>query len=115
MKPLTVTYAEQVPSVANAREHWSDRARRAKRHRNRARLELRALCVGSDFAGQLRITLTRFGTRDLDGDNLQSAMKATRDGVADWLGADDSDARLTWVYEQARAKAQAVRIHVEAA
>lgn len=36
----------------------------------------------------------------LDGDNLQSGFKATRDGVADWLGINDGSPRLQWSYYQ---------------
>ena len=112
VKPLTVTFTEVVPSVANLREHWSAKAKRAKRHRRRAWLELRALGHGCEFVGPLVVTLTRISPRALDGDNLQSAFKASRDGVADWLGTDDADSRVTWAYAQERAKTQAVRIEV---
>ena len=37
--------------------------------------------------------------------------KATRDGVADWLGVDDGDKRLSWRYAQAwRAEDVPVRL-----
>ena len=46
------------------------------------------------------ITITRIGPRKLDSDNLAGSAKHVRDGVADWLGIDDGDERLTWEYAQ---------------
>jgi len=62
------------------------------------------------------ITLTRIAPRRLDpGDNLNSSMKAVRDGIADALGIDDGDARLTWKYAQRKGnpKEYAVEVEVE--
>ena len=50
----------------------------------------------------MQITLTRIAPRTLDDDNLAAGFKATRDRVADWLGVDDGDKRLTWRYAQER-------------
>jgi hypothetical protein len=52
--------------------------------------------------------------RALDGDNLQSAFKAVRDGVADWLGVDDGHKNLDWQYYQRKdgPKVYAVEIEV---
>jgi hypothetical protein len=36
----------------------------------------------------------------MDGDNSIGSLKAVRDGVADALGIDDGDPRLTWEYRQ---------------
>jgi hypothetical protein len=44
----------------------------------------------------------RLTGRALDGDNLQRALKAVRDGVADALGIDDGDSRIEWQYGQRR-------------
>jgi hypothetical protein len=49
----------------------------------------------------------------LDGDNLQSAFKATRDGVADWLGVDDGDPRLDWQYRQRKGAAKVYAVEIE--
>ena len=88
-------------SVMNTREHWSVRARRAKLHRMTAQLAL----VGHVAPGlPVTITMTRISTGTLDGDNLQSGCKAARDGIADWLGADDGDPLVTWVYAQQKGK-----------
>jgi hypothetical protein len=46
------------------------------------------------------VTITRVSPRALDGDNLQRACKAVRDGVADALGCDDRDKCIEWRYAQ---------------
>jgi hypothetical protein len=64
----------------------------------------------------LVVTLTRVGGRKMDDDNLSAALKAVRDGVADWLGVDDGSPLLTWDYRQEpdpKNRSQAVRCRVE--
>ncbi len=89
----------RILSEANGREHWRAKAKRTGRHRGWAHTSL----IGQPKpAPPLVITLTRIAPRTLDDDNLASGFKAARDGVADWLGIDDGDKRLTWCYEQRR-------------
>jgi hypothetical protein len=97
-------------SEANGREHWAAKARRVKLHRQGAYWQLRA-------SGALRhlpcvVTLVRVAPRDLDGDNLQSSLKACRDGVADWLQVDDRDPRVTWNYEQRKGQPKEYAVEV---
>jgi hypothetical protein len=61
------------------------------------------------------ITITRLGPRKLDDDNLASSAKHVRDGIADKLGVDDGDDRLTWRYSQEKSSTYGVRIKIEAA
>lgn len=110
---ITVEYPCRLVSVANAREHWSRRAARAKAHREAA---LCYLLGRGKVAGPATVTITRIGAKMLDTDNLASACKATRDGVADWLGRDDADPSITWGYAQELAGKRgvyAVRIEVQ--
>lgn len=93
----------RIESTANLREHWTAKARRSATHRATARLELMGAHRDKP-TGPVTITLTRIAPRQLDGDNLQSAFKATRDGVADWLGRPDNHPSLTWVYAQRKGK-----------
>jgi hypothetical protein len=86
-------------SVANMRLHWAAKAKMAKAHRNAARLALEGVAPEPPEL-PLTIVLTRLGPRTLDSDNLASALKAVRDGVADWIGVDDGSAQLDWQYEQ---------------
>lgn len=98
-------------SEMNMRTHWAERAARAKQHRTTARLMVPAHplpCV---------VTMTRLSPGTLDDDNLRSAMKGARDGIADKLGADDADPRIVWRYEQEKCKRgeYGVRVSIEAA
>lgn len=99
-------------SEANARGHWGPRARRAREQRGLVRLALR---THRKPPLPVRVTITRIAPRELDDDNLRGAAKATRDGVADWLGVDDRDRRITWAYAQERGRVReyGVRILVE--
>lgn len=116
---LELELALRVVSEANQRGHWRKGARRASEQRAAARLALeprlrakdgRAVCD----AARLAVYLVRVAPRELDGDNLQRALKACRDGVADALGIDDRDKRVTWLYEQVRGRVKqyAVRIRL---
>lgn len=61
------------------------------------------------------VTFTRYAPGRLDDDNLRMAFKAMRDGIADRLGLQDNDPRITWAYEQGeRTVDYGVRIDVEA-
>ena len=46
------------------------------------------------------VRLTRISPRLLDSDNLEGALKAVRDGVADGLGINDRDPRVRYVVDQ---------------
>lgn len=83
----------KIESVANLREHWAKRARRAKAHREAA------IAVPKHDLPCV-VTLTRIAPRMLDDDNLRSGFKNLRDGVADRLGVKDNDPRVTWRYAQ---------------
>lgn len=112
---IAVTLPIRAESVANLREHWRKRAVRAKSHRTQAWAELRAADKEPRLLGPVTVTLTRIAPRPLDShDNLRSSLKAVVDGVADWLGVKDNDARVLWAYAQERAtpKTYAVRIEV---
>lgn len=96
-------------SGANAREHHQVRARRVKEERETTEWSLRAMqprtvraVQGAVDAG-LIVRLTRVAPRELDDDNVRSALKGVRDQVAEWLGlASDRDPRVAWVYLQRR-------------
>jgi hypothetical protein len=100
----------RIESTQNKREHWAEKARRTKQQR------LAALAVPTHPL-PCRVVLTRVAPRALDDDNCVSGFKALRDGIADRLGVDDKDPRVTWVYRQARGKAKeyAARVEIEPA
>ena len=97
-------------SEANRRTHWRDRQRRAKRQRALAAWTLQSKCRSVSMP--LTVTLTRIAPGKLDDDNLQSALKAVRDGVADAIGVDDGDSRYEWKYAQERGADYRVRIAI---
>ena len=68
-------------SEANGRDHWRVKAKRTKQHRRWAA----ALCPR--HALPCVVTMTRLSAGELDDDNLRSALKAVRDGIADAPGA----------------------------
>ena len=111
MSQFSVVLPIRLPSVANLREHWSAKARRTKLQRTAAQLSCRparALLL------PVVVVLTRVAPRPLDDDNLASAFKATRDGVADALGIDDRDARIAWKYSQLKPdKGQPTHVRIE--
>lgn len=74
--------------------------------RVRVLVPVRAPCV---------VTFTRVAPgRGLDPEeNLPGSLKAIKDEVAEILGADDRDPRITWKYEQERGE-WGVRIHIAA-
>lgn len=106
---IRVTIPIRTVSEANVREHWAKRAKRVAGHRSIVRLALNAKVA---VRGALTVSLTRIATRKLDDDNLRSALKATRDGVADALGIDDGDESIRWEYEQEKAREPGVRIEI---
>jgi len=96
-------------SEANAsqREHWATKHKRHKAQRTWTYYTLSsALGSRCPLTPPLTITLTRIAPRQLDeGDNLSSALKSVRDGVADYLGGtygtgQDRQDGLTWRYAQ---------------
>jgi len=93
-------------SAANLREHWATKAKRVAEQRALGAMKVRQVTDAADRAGLLAaglvVTLTRIAPRALDDDNLASAFKAIRDGVADALGIDDRDPRVSWRYAQER-------------
>lgn len=112
---IAVTLPIRAESVANLREHWSKRAKRAKLHRDTTRFALRCYDKHARLKQEVvKVTLIRIAPRALDGDNAQASLKACRDGVADWLGVPDNDPRIRWEYQQERGapKTYAVRVEV---
>ncbi|MGJ7508696.1 hypothetical protein [Variovorax sp. GT1P44] len=99
-KTLKTTIEIRTESVLNKREHWRRRAERTREHRWATGVSLQSTKTAPVLP--CTILLTRIAPRPLDDDNLRGALKAVRDGVADWLGLDDRDSRVTWDYEQRR-------------
>ena len=110
MPAIAVTLPIHIVSEANAREHWRIVAKRKASHREIARTMLQKYARPNPQP--ITVVLTRIGKKTLDDDNLQSGFKATRDGVADWLGIDDGSLLLTWRYAQEKGKQYSAHVAV---
>jgi hypothetical protein len=118
---VELTMPVRLVSLLNAREHWATKAKRARDHREIARLSTRLHTLYAPIAefivggAPLRVTITRIAPRDLDDDNLAGSGKHVRDGIADALGIDDRDPRVKWAYAQERGKPReyACRVRIE--
>jgi hypothetical protein len=86
-------------SENNAHEHWRVRHRRRKAQRETAAGWIPGDCCHWP-AWVIRIV--RVAPGKLDDDNLSGSQKAVRDGIADGIGIDDGDGRITWQYDQRR-------------
>jgi len=98
------------------RMHWAAVAKKSKAKRAAVKLWWQAKKLPKQVLrpGQKAIViLTRFGIRDLDGDNLQGAFKAVRDEVAELLGIDDGSPDIAWHYRQEHRAEYGLSIAVE--
>jgi hypothetical protein len=96
---LLVTLPLRTYSEVNLRQHWARKSARVKLQRGTTRMLFSQHRIPPL---PICVALVRISPRALDDDNLRSALKAIRDGIADWLGIDDRDARVRWEYEQRR-------------
>ena len=109
---LTTTIDVTLISKANAREHRRVRDQRIIKERQATMAALpHTLFDGTTFAGAIthdrgaRVTLSRpYHETPLDDDNIRAAFKAVRDAIADFLGVDDGEDRLHWIYQQTKAE-----------
>ena len=104
-----VTIDLVTPSVANLREHFAQKAKRASGHRKVGYL------MTKGFKGLFRralVILTRHAPRLVDSDNLAALLKNVRDGVADGLQVDDRDPSVIWHTQQVKAKTAAVSVSI---
>lgn len=100
-------------SEANAHEHWRKRQKRAKEQRSTTQLVASSTARAALIPLPLVVTLTRVSKGTLDDDNLQSALKHVRDGIADWLLVNDRRSDLVkYEYAQERGKEVGVRVEV---
>lgn len=79
------------------RWHWSKTRREVKKVRQSV-----ALCLSRFDKPELPVlvTMTRCSIGTLDDDGAVGAMKSVRDEVANWLGVDDADSRISWCVKQ---------------
>jgi hypothetical protein len=98
-----------LPSLNNMREHPMAKHDRVAMVRRliTAALEAQPVRPFQILGGPgqvLIVRLTRLSPRDLDDDNLASALKSSRDAIAEWLGVDDRQhLRVRYFVYQGRA------------
>lgn len=108
---ISTTLLLKIISVPNARLNRFKLAAMNKAQRATTKHALQALALPP--APPLTIVLTRIGPKTLDTDNLAGGFKATRDGVADWLGVDDGHPELDWQYAQRCSGRKTYEVEIE--
>lgn len=103
----------RLPSVANLREHHMTKATRTKRQRALSAAACRkAMADHAPVApGPFVFLLVRVAPRMLDRDNAYRAAKACVDGIADAIGLNDNDPRVTFFVAQEKGP-EALRVIV---
>lgn len=98
---VTLTLPLKLKPEGNGLEPWYIVSKRRKATKTAVALSLRQYAPALvDQGFPLVCTLTRLSAGKLDGDNLQSALKAVRDAVAHELGIDDGGNDVEWRYGQ---------------
>lgn len=117
LKPIEIIVHVRTRSEMNQsrQEHWSTKKKIVDAQHDAVTYALRAESVRCLFKPPIRVTLARMGPKRLDSDNYRSALKATRDAIAKWIGIDDGrDDLLEWVYDpQEENLKYGVRIRIE--
>ncbi len=102
-------------SCKNARQHWSVRSR----DNNIIRDKVNTFCCYVFKLSKIRkgksitVTITRYGKRKMDDDNLSNSCYVVRDEVARCLCIDDGDSRIEWVYKQEIGKSYGCKVAIE--
>ena len=102
-------------SEPNQRGHWATRAKRVAGQRGPVLLLCRVHFGSHPPSLPVVVRLTRVAPCELDDDNLLGALKAVRDGIADYLGTNDRNKGITWEYAQEKPptpRTYAVRIEL---
>lgn len=121
---ITFFVPAKTVSEANTRSHWSEKAKRTKGLRVSAAVHLMSavqkhlgraaspkdLVDAAEEGRGVEILMVRLAPGLLDDDNLGSALKGFRDGIADAFGKDDRDPVLRWKYDQRKAKTYGVEV-----
>ncbi len=105
-------------SESNQCEHWTRHARRTHYQRT---LVFNKLALHGSWPAPLpplNIRLIRIAPRALDDDNLCGALKAIRDGVADYLAGaylagDDRQEGIAWTYAQTRGEPREYSVEIQ--
>lgn len=98
----------------NARVHWAVRAKATKAARTAAGWATKAAKVKIDGEGAIYLHVYFYppDNRRRDGTNMLGSLKAALDGIADALGVDDVQFRVSYEVCRPHNKAGEVRIVV---
>ena len=108
---MNITIPLKTVSLLNQREAWQVTAKRKKLHRDVVTRHLEGFPKPTLPA---TIFLTRIAPGRLDPhDNLPSSMKHVVDAIAAWIGVDDGDGRLRWLYDQKKAPKGIYAVRIE--
>lgn len=99
-KTATFEIVTKTVSLANQREHWRTRAKRAKEERWNAAMSFKSAVGRWRPNLPAAVTMTRVSPGKLDDDNLRGALKSIRDGIADVLKVDDGNELVNYHYLQ---------------
>lgn len=96
----------------NPNGHWRPKQKRAKKQRAIAHLATR--CLFRPIRKPVVVKMTRVAPSDgLDDDNLASALKHVRDGIADAFGCGDGvKDGIEWMRDQIKDEHYAVKVSV---
>jgi hypothetical protein len=103
----------KLPSVANLREHHMTKASRMKKQRAASFAACRNAILDyvQYVSAPLVFLLVRVAPRPLDRDNAYMSAKACVDGIADAIGVNDRDPRVTFFVAQEKGP-EALRVIV---
>ena len=113
---LTVVLPIHTFNELNQRMHWGKKQRVMGDIRPvvRMAMEANANSRGLRIRPPCRVRLTRLAPTELDAhDGMPASLKKPLDGVADWLGVDDSNPAVQWEYgPQEKARTFGLRVEV---
>jgi hypothetical protein len=111
---LTLELPIRLISEANNSQHWKHKRKRRESIKEEVIAEMSNLLRGFPFRLPCRVTLTRYGAKKMDDDNLVNSFKAVRDSVAKKLGIDDGDRNnVQWIYDQESYKGKEYGIKIQ--
>ena len=105
-----VEFPVRLVSEANMRGNWRGGHSRSKQQRKAVK---DGLSVVRAPALPCLVRITRIAPAMLDDDNAARSAKGCRDQVAAWLGVDDRDPRVLFVYAQERRAPRTYGIRIE--
>lgn len=92
MTPLVIDFPWPKSSKLsqNSRGHWAKKAKATREYRTQCAWIATAAGIGSAMPRRVHVAFYPPDRRKRDDDNMVSAFKAGRDGIADAMGCDDS-------------------------